>query len=128
MWQVKEKSTMCRASAFPGDVWEEGCSCVQRPAVTMPGMFGFTDATQAVKAAFLSVALWWGVFTLFPVLWVPEGKLFSRTNDRGSSVVEGFRQLARTFRKARRLKTVFLFLLAYWFYIDGVDTMMRHGC
>jgi UMF1 family MFS transporter len=93
-------------------------------AVTMPGMFGFTDATQAVKAAFLSVALWWGVFTLFPVLWVPEGKLFSRTNDRGSSVVEGFRQLAGTFRKARHLKTVFLFLLAYWFYIDGVDTII----
>ena len=93
-------------------------------AVTMPGMFGFTDATQAVKAAFLSVALWWGVFTLFPVLWVPEGKLFSRTNDRGSSVVEGFRQLANTFRKARHLKTVFLFLLAYWFYIDGVDTII----
>ncbi len=35
-------------------------------AVTMPGRFGFTDATQAVKVAFLSVALWWGVFTLFP--------------------------------------------------------------
>jgi len=93
-------------------------------AVTMPGRFGFADSTQAVKAAFLSVAIWWGVFTLFPLLWVPEGKPFSGTNDRASSVVEGFRQLARTFRKARHLKTVFLFLLAYWFYIDGVDTII----
>ena len=93
-------------------------------AVTMPGGFGLTDSTQAVRVAFLSVAVWWGVFTLFPLLWVPEGKPFSGTNDRASSVVEGFRQLARTFRKARHLKTVFLFLLAYWFYIDGVDTII----
>jgi UMF1 family MFS transporter len=93
-------------------------------AVTMPGRFGFTDATQAVKVAFLSVALWWGVFTLFPIRWVPEGKSSPRANARGPVIAEGFRQLAGTFRKARHLKTVFLFLLAYWFYIDGVDTII----
>ena len=37
----------------------------------------------------------------------------------------GFRQFADTFRKTRHLKTVFLFLLAYWLYIDGVDTIIR---
>jgi UMF1 family MFS transporter len=93
-------------------------------AVTMPGRFGFTDATQAVKVAFLSVALWWGVFTLFPIRWVPEGKHSPRANARAPVIAEGFRQLAGTFRKARHLKTVFLFLLAYWFYIDGVDTII----
>jgi MFS transporter, UMF1 family len=93
-------------------------------AVTMPGRFGFADATQAVKGSFLSVALWWGVFTLFPVLWVPEGKSASGAGDRGGVIAKGFRQLAGTFRKARHLKTVFLFLLAYWFYIDGVDTII----
>ena len=93
-------------------------------AVTMPGRFGFTDATQAVKVAFLSVALWWGVFTLFPIRWVPEGKPFPRANARAPVIAQGFRQLAGTFRKARHLKTVFLFLLAYWFYIDGVDTII----
>jgi UMF1 family MFS transporter len=30
-----------------------------------------------------------------------------------------------TFKKVRHLKTVFLFLLAYWLYIDGVDTIIR---
>ena len=93
-------------------------------AVTMPGRFGFTDSTQAVKAAFLSVALWWGVFTLFPILWVPEGKPSRGGQTRCRVIAEGFRQLAGTFRKARHLKTVFLFLLAYWFYIDGVDTII----
>jgi UMF1 family MFS transporter len=40
-------------------------------------------------------------------------------------VTQGFRQFIETFRKARHLKTVFLFLLAYWCYIDGVDTIIR---
>jgi MFS transporter, UMF1 family len=93
-------------------------------AVTMPGKFGFADATQAVKAAFISVALWWGVFTLFPIRWVSEGRPSPRANARGPVIAQGFRQLAGTFRKARHLKTVFLFLLAYWFYIDGVDTII----
>jgi MFS transporter, UMF1 family len=93
-------------------------------AVTMPGKFGFTDATQAVKVAFISVALWWGVFTLFLIRWVPEGRPSPRANARSPVIAQGFRQLAGTFRKARHLKTVFLFLLAYWFYIDGVDTII----
>jgi MFS transporter, UMF1 family len=93
-------------------------------AVTMPGRFGFADSTQAVKAAFLSVAVWWGVFTLFPAFWVPEGGHPRLSNAPARMVREGLRQIADTFRKARHLKTVFLFLLAYWFYIDGVDTII----
>ncbi len=36
----------------------------------------------------------------------------------------GFRQLTATFHKLRRLRMTFLFLLAYWCYIDGVDTIV----
>jgi MFS transporter, UMF1 family len=93
-------------------------------AVLMPGRFGFTDSTQAVRVAFLLVALWWGAFTLFPMFWVPEGKPSRGGKTRCQVIAEGFRQLGGTFRKARHLKTVFLFLLAYWFYIDGVDTII----
>jgi len=37
----------------------------------------------------------------------------------------GFEQLGRTFKKIRHLRVVFLFLVAYWMYIDGVDTIIR---
>jgi UMF1 family MFS transporter len=37
----------------------------------------------------------------------------------------GLRQLIETFKKLRHMKIVILFLLAYWFYIDGVDTIIR---
>jgi UMF1 family MFS transporter len=42
-----------------------------------------------------------------------------------AAVSGGFRQLGRTFREIRRLRVVSVFLLAYWLYIDGVDTIIR---
>jgi UMF1 family MFS transporter len=91
----------------------------------MPQKFGLPDATAAVRFAFLSVALWWGLFTFLTIFWVPEKKV-SALKEKGESVVAaGFRQFAGTFKKARHLKVVFLFLLAYWLYIDGVDTIIR---
>ena len=91
----------------------------------MPQAFGLPDTSTAVRFSFLSVALWWGLFTLFTIFWVPEKK--EALADRGvqSTVAAGFRQFAGTFKKIRHLKVIFLFLLAYWFYIDGVDTIIR---
>jgi UMF1 family MFS transporter len=91
----------------------------------MPQTFGLPDASSAVRFSFLSVALWWGLFTLFTIFWVPEKKAASAEKSARSTVAAGFRQFTGTFRKIRHLKMVFLFLLAYWFYIDGVDTIIR---
>ena len=91
----------------------------------MPQKFGLADSSQAVRYAFLSVALWWGLFTVITIAWVPEVKAAVSRRDSGGVLADGFRQFVGTFRKARHLKTVFIFLLAYWFYIDGVDTIIR---
>ena len=91
----------------------------------MPERFGLADAATAVRYAFLSVAIWWGLFTLFTVLWVPEARRPDSIRRRTGMGLEGLLQLRRTFQKIRHLKVVFLFLVAYWFYIDGVDTIIR---
>ncbi|HUU80477.1 MAG TPA: MFS transporter, partial [Acidobacteriota bacterium] len=91
----------------------------------MPERFGLPDSASAVRYSFVSVSLWWGLFAVFTIRWVPEQKENSRSHQTGSLIGDGLRQLIGTFRKARHLKTVFLFLLAYWFYIDGVDTIIR---
>ena len=91
----------------------------------MPQKFGLPDLATAVRVSFLSVALWWGLFTLFAIFWVPEKKVSAAEENTGSMVADGFRQFIGTFKKIRHLKVVFLFLLAYWFYIDGVDTIIR---
>jgi len=91
----------------------------------MPQKFGLPDAAAAVRVSFLSVALWWGLFTIFTIAWVPEKKSAAKLDPGENAITAGFKQLAGTFKKIRHLKTVFLFLLAYWFYIDGVDTIIR---
>lgn len=88
-----------------------------------PGLFGLPDGATAVRVSFVTVALWWGLFTIPLIKWVPELK---RQLPAGSNlVVAGFRQFGNTFSKIRHLKVLFLFLLAYWLYIDGVDTIIR---
>ncbi len=91
--------------------------------VLNPGFFGLANAGQAVKVSFLTVAIWWAVFSIPIMLFVKE----SPRNDSlaGSAIVGGFRQLRDTFREIQTKRTILLFLFAYWFYIDGVDTVFR---
>jgi UMF1 family MFS transporter len=89
-----------------------------------PGTFGFADAGQAVKFSFLSVGVWWAVFSIPLLLFVKEPATEEKKS--GVNMVKaGLAQLKETFQEIRHLKTIFLFLLAYWFYIDGVDTIVR---
>lgn len=92
--------------------------------VLSPDWFGLADSAQAVRVSFLSVALWWSLFAIPVILWVPEG---SRSGEVGwkAAVRGGLRQLVATLGRIRRLRMTFLFLVAYWFYIDGVDTIVR---
>ena len=91
----------------------------------MPQKFGLPDAAAAVRFSFLSVALWWGLFTVFLIAWVPETRTAAKSEGGANIFAAGFKQLVNTFSKIRHLKTVFLFLMAYWLYIDVVDTIIR---
>ena len=90
-----------------------------------PATFGFLNAGEAVRASFIMVGLWWALFSIPIFLFVREpGEATARARN-GRAVKGGFRQLIHTFREVRHLKTVFFFLLAYWLYIDGVNTIIR---
>jgi UMF1 family MFS transporter len=92
--------------------------------ILQPELFGLANTTQAVKFSFLSVGMWWFVFSLPILLFVKEPPLEEK-KAVFQTVREGFEQLQKTFRQIRHLKTIFLFLIAYWLYIDGVDTIIR---
>lgn len=87
-----------------------------------PTQFGLDDASHAVKFSFIAVAIWWAIFSLPLLLFVHEKKEQKSLN---GSIFQGFIELKQTFHEIRQLKDTFLFLLAYWFYIDGVDTIIR---
>jgi UMF1 family MFS transporter len=92
--------------------------------VQKPEWFGFSGPSTAVKASFLSVGVWWALFTLPLLLWVRE----TPTKDKASpleAVRQGVRQLGATFRELRSFKVLVLFLVAYWIYIDGVNTVIK---
>jgi len=89
-----------------------------------PAWFGLTDAGEAVRWSFLSVALWWAVFTVPLILFVHEHGEAKEVRLL-ASMRAGWGQFRDTFRHVRSLRVVFTFLLAYFLYIDGVGTVIR---
>ena len=89
-----------------------------------PQWFGLASAEQAIRASFVTVAAWWFVFAI-PLLRqrgvLPAGPSIGLAR----AAREGFAELLRTFREVRKFRPVILFLLAYWMYIDGVNTIMK---
>jgi UMF1 family MFS transporter len=93
--------------------------------VLKPSLFGLADKTAAVRWAFLSVSLWWGLFSLFLWAWVKTGPTAGTVDRSGQYIREGLKRLRQTMQEVRSYPNTWLFLLAYWFYIDGVHTIIR---
>jgi UMF1 family MFS transporter len=91
--------------------------------VQKPSWFRLASAAEGIRLSFLSVGLWWGVFTIPLMVWVKEEKKPVKFSI--ILILSGFRKVGSTFRKIRKLPMTFLFLIAYWLYIDGVDTIVR---
>ncbi len=92
--------------------------------VMRPGWFGFADKGEAIRAAFASVAVWWAVFSMPLALWLREPRR-ARTQSVRALAGAGIRQFVATFHHVRRYRMVWMFLVAYWLYIDGVGTIAR---
>lgn len=92
--------------------------------VLRPEIFGIADAGEAVKISFLSVSVWWAVFSIPVFLFVKEPAHIAGESTL-NMISAGLVELKNTFHEIRHLKVIFLFLIAYWLYIDGVDTIIR---
>ncbi|MCB1789452.1 MAG: MFS transporter [Gammaproteobacteria bacterium] len=92
--------------------------------VSNPDGFGFEDKAAAVRAAFLMVAVWWALFSIPVALFVKESAPHAdAAGPRGLRVA--WQEFRTTWRLLRTLRMAFVFLVAYWCYIDGVDTIVR---
>jgi len=89
-----------------------------------PELFGIADGATAIRISFISVAVWWALFSIPIFIFVKE-PFQSESKPLIAAVGEGWSQLRNTLKDIRHLKVVALFLIAYWFYIDGVDTVIK---
>jgi UMF1 family MFS transporter len=86
----------------------------------------WADSAWGPRLSFLTVAIWWAVFTLPLLRRVPEPP--ANTAELGEGLrplVAGFRRLRTTFGHIRRYRQLFLFLLAFWLYNDGIGTIIK---
>jgi UMF1 family MFS transporter len=95
--------------------------------ITKPQWFGMADASVATRISFLSVAVWWAVFSIPLFRRVPEPAATAGTDrPRGLGLLRvGFSQLAGTLHELRRFKHALLLLLAFLVYNDGINTIIR---
>ncbi|MBV6684841.1 MFS transporter [Bacillus sp. JRC01] len=71
--------------------------------------------------AFVITAIWWGIFTIPLLRHVKQHYFIKREKN---PVAKSFKRLGKTFKEIRKYRALFLFLLAYFFYIDGVGTII----
>jgi UMF1 family MFS transporter len=124
---VAPKGQLDRVSAFGYGLGYLGGGLLFALNVLMvlhPNWFGLSGPDQAVRLSFLMVSAWWAVFSIPVLLFVPEARPAVGERD-DVSLRDVFGELGETFRHIRRYRQAFLFLLAYWLYIDGVDTVVR---
>ena len=79
------------------------------------------SVTVASRIAFLITALWWFSFTI-PMFKNVKQKYWVEREPR--VIVNSIKRLGKTFKEIKKYRTIFLFLLSYFFYIDGVGTII----
>ena len=90
-----------------------------------PAWFGLSSQSEAILWSFVSVAVWWAVFSLPLFMSVEEKSNTEISKGLFENITEAFKAVVLTLREIKKHKTVAIFLIAYWLYIDGVDTIVR---
>lgn len=88
-----------------------------------PSAFGWSTAA-CTRASFIITALWWAAFTI-PLISSYRQTHYRETADHMRDAVHGtFAELGHTFREISRNKPLWMFMVAFFFYIDAVNTVI----
>jgi UMF1 family MFS transporter len=103
--------------------------------IMQPAWFGLpsgdnlsdSDKTLPTRLAFLSVAIWWALFSIPLFRRVPEPPVRLESDEsRGQAPIKAaFTRLGETFHELKKFKNAFLMLLAFLIYNDGIGTIIR---
>ncbi|MBM7558786.1 MFS transporter [Marinitoga litoralis] len=90
--------------------------------IMKPGLIGLSSTLAATKLSFVITGLWWLIFSI-PILKNVQQKYYIEPSK--TPIKDSFLRIISTFKEIRKYKNIFLFLLAYFFYIDGVGTIIK---
>jgi UMF1 family MFS transporter len=99
-----------------------GCLLLNLIMLENPQVLGFARGTFGIRHVILSVAIWWLVFSLPLILWVRERPASSATAEKRDRPHRILRNLQATFRELRLFNQLWIFLLAYIFFTNGIET------
>ena len=88
-----------------------------------PEFFGFADTATAARMSFLSVALWWLIFSFPLFFYVPEP--MSQRQEKKAQKISSFRTALNRLHELRSFPPAFRLLLAFLLYNDGIATIIR---
>lgn len=91
--------------------------------VLKPELFGITDASFPARLSFLLVGIWWIAFAQIPFKNLPSGNIGSKKINK-NIVKNGFQELKKVWNQLSGMHFMKLFLLAFFFYSMGVQTIM----
>jgi UMF1 family MFS transporter len=97
---------------------------IQPGLVGLKSFPGIPNAEWGSRLSFLTVAIWWAIFSLPLFRWVPEPSAVVASGESPNPVRAGFQRLQHTFHSIRRYRELFKFLIAFWLYNDGIGTII----
>lgn len=88
--------------------------------IVKPEFFGFADGSAASRMAFLTVALWWAVFSVPIVRHAP-----TPSREMSAAFRHPFSRIRDTLSHPGRMRETWKFLAAFWLYNDGIGTVIK---
>lgn len=92
--------------------------------ILSPNSFGIPDSELGTRLSLLSVACWWALFSIPLFKTVKDPDIDSSRIEDKNIIVIAFQRLSNTFKEMKNYKQAFLFLVAFWFYNDGIGTII----
>ncbi|MBB6004544.1 MFS transporter [Arcicella rosea] len=93
--------------------------------VLKPEWYGGISGGEASRISFLTVGIWWIVFAQYSFLHLPKDTKVQKQG--GSWIFNGFKELKKVFHELENLKTTKQFLMSFFFYNMGAQTVMYLG-
>jgi MFS transporter, UMF1 family len=93
--------------------------------VTWPATFGLATTGAAVRLSFVSVGVWWALFSLPLLRGVPEPAGAARPPALAAAWRQSWGRLRATWHDLAGYRPLVTFLAAYWVYSDGIGTIVK---